>query len=483
LIIIFENNIFSAFQNPKSEDSFYWIIGTIMICSLFLIIAFYNIFNFKKPNITKKSKIQAIFLMPLLIITPITGIIILNFEKIPDIRGPYLSWMMNPSSTMTISFELKQPKDFNIEYKKETDLNYISKPITRFEKREYDGYYHYSVNLTELDANCVYLYRISGFTKDTYSFRTAPEYKDITFKFILYGDTREYSKVFDNQHIQLVQQMIKEQNLTQISFVINTGDLATSYDDIKSWNLHFYAIRDLASKIPYFVASGNHEWNSEVPWYDTSHQPAIDIQDFPSSDDSSHNVYSLNETSYAFGYGNAYFIFLGYPHAGCNKTEYLNWLEYQLKIANGTIGDGYNFIFIINHRPPFDRRDDSYNDAVDIIKSELPMIFYSGVDAFISGHNHVLAIQNITWSGDPLFPNSRNMTFLISGGGGAPLRNPKYGIWENNYSMGFYGKTIYCKRSFHYYLVEVNPIENTIKFDCFELNSGYLPEASFIYRK
>ncbi|MHA1339444.1 MAG: purple acid phosphatase family protein [Promethearchaeota archaeon] len=480
LMIVFKDDVGFSFQNPSAEDSVYWISGTIVVWAIFGLIAAYNIFNFLKKNITTKSKIQALILMPLLVFTTIGGVFYIKMETIPEVRGPYLSWMADPTTTMTVSFELKEERNFQIEYKKVTDTNWTPKiDITRLPKRDYDGFYHYIVNLTGLEPNTRYNYRIGGVTSEVLDFRTAPLEKNASFKFILYGDSREYSKTIDNQHIPLVQQILSEQNLEDILFIANTGDTASSHDDIDSWNLHFYAIKDLASHVPYFVASGNHEWDTSQPWYDTLHQPAIDIQDFPIGNDVAHDVYSLNETSYAFGLGSTYFIFLGYPHAGSNKTEYLNWVEQQLKIANGTIGSGYNFTFIFNHRPPFDRRETSYNDASDIIKTELPMEYYSGVDAFISGHNHVLAIQNITWSGDLAYPNSRNMTFLITGGGGASLRVPKYGLWENNYSMGFYGRTIYCKKTYHYYVVEVNPLQGIARFNCYELESGYLPEGSF----
>ena len=275
-----------------------------------------------------------------------------------------------------------------------------------------------------------------------------------------------------------MQQFIEEQNEEDYAFGINVGDISQDHDDVNSWNLHFLAIKDVANRMPYLVSSGNHEWNGGEPWW--GYQPALDIQDFPISDDPANDVYSRNETSFSYGYGDLFMIFLGAGDVGSRDPDYLDWLETQLKIGNGTIGSGYKFIFIIDHYPPYDRREDGYHDDVDMIETEMPMYFYSGVDAVISGHNHVLAIQNITWNGDPAYPNSRNITCLITGAGGASPRTPLYGLWENNYSMGFYGKTTFCERNFHYYSVEVDPTAGTATFKCYKLGVGYYAPASFV---
>ncbi|MBD3351196.1 MAG: hypothetical protein GF364_06895, partial [Candidatus Lokiarchaeota archaeon] len=444
-ILLFRYDVINAFMNPSYEDSTYWIMGVIGIWIIFGLIAVYMSFSTLKDNINNRSKFLGLFFLPLLLTANVGGVVYLLIENVPQQRGPYLSWMGDPKTTMTLTFEIKSSGSFDVEYKKESDSLWNNEPIsfTISDKRSSDGYYHYTANLTNLNPNTRYEYKIAGINNDIMTFNTAPDNKNTPFKILVYGDSREYSKTIDNEHIPLMKQFIEEQNEEDFAFAINNGDTATSHNDIASWNLHFLAIDDVASRMPYFVASGNHEWNMDALWWSTENQPAIDIQDFPIGDDSINDIYSLNETSYAFGYSCAYFIFLGAPHAGCNKTAYLDWLEYQLKIANGTIGDGYEFIFIYDHYPPFDRRENAYNDDVMMIKTEVPMYYYSGVDAVISGHNHVLAIQNITWSGDPAYPNSRNMTCLITGAGGASTRVPKYGLWENNYTMGFYGKTTY----------------------------------------
>ncbi len=179
----------------------------------------------------------------------------------------------------------------------------------------------------------------------------------------------------------------------------------------------------------------------------------------------------MNETSFAFGYGAAYFIFLGYPHAGSNDTAVISWLENQIAIGNSS----YRFTFVSFHRPPFDRREGGYNDAIDVIQNQCWLFHLGGVDAVLNGHNHVLAHQNITWTADP---SGRNVTYLISGAGGASLRTPLYGTWNSATSFGYSGQTIYAQRINHFFAIEVDGGAGTATFRCYDLE-GNLVYAPF----
>ncbi len=214
-----------------------------------------------------------------------------------------------------------------------------------------DGYYHYTANITGLSQNTRYYYKIPNFMDAQTSFKTAPNSSSASFKFLLYGDSREDTKLLGNQHYALVNQIRTQIDINEITFAINTGDLAREHDRVPLWNLHFDAIREVAKSVPYLVSSGNHEWNDDDSW-NFDDQPALDIQEFPIGDNPSANIYSLDEVSYSFGFANSFFIFIGLPHAGSNNTEYMNWLEQQLTIGNNS----YDFTFVTLHRPPFDDR-------------------------------------------------------------------------------------------------------------------------------
>ena len=116
--------------------------------------------------------------------------------------------------------------------------------------------------------------------------------------------------IFGNQHIPLVNQMLQNHDPLDISFVINTGDTSRTHDNVNQWNLHFYAIHDLVSQSLILWHQGTMNGILRSLWNSTENQPALDIQEFPSTE-IPNVISSLNETSYAFGYANAYFIMIG----------------------------------------------------------------------------------------------------------------------------------------------------------------------------
>lgn len=455
--------------NPEymDDDSFYWLLGLIVVLGLFALLCAYMVYNKAKNNVTIRSKLMAIIMLPILIFGTTFSFIYYGFSIVPEDRGPFLSWMDDPTTTMTVSFERKISGNYELYYGA-SEISMDSKTaFMRSELRVEDGYYHYSVELSGLTPDTKYFYQIPGFADNPIPFKTAPAGKSAKYKFMLYGDSREDNKIIDNQHIPLTNQLINQMDITELSFAINTGDLARIHDGVNLWNLHFTAIKDFAKTVPYFVASGNHEWNDNDNW-NFNDQPALDIQDFPSSNKPSINMYSLDEVSFSFAVGDVFFIFIGYPHAGSGNAEYLAWLEQQLAIGE----NAYEFTFVSLHRPPFDDREgESSDDNEDIIKSECPLFHEYHVDAVLCGHNHVLAHQNITWDGDS---SHKTVTYLIAGGGGAPPRSPQYGTWDNEYGMGFRGKTIYCKQAFHYYIVEIDGVQKTATFTAYELGGEIL---------
>ena len=70
----------------------------------------------------------------------------------------------------------------------------------------------------------------------------------------------------------------------------------------------------------------------------------------------------------------------------------------------------------------------------------------------------------------------RNVTYIISGAAGANLREPEYGNWANEYGMGFYGKTVYAEKIYHYYLVEIDGTMGTATFTAYSLKGDIIEQ-------
>jgi hypothetical protein len=468
VFIIFSGDVIDAFlELGTDDDAIYWVVGTIAAIVLLGLLTTYMVYNKVKNNVTRRSKGLALVFLPLLIFGTGFSLYYIIGSIVPEDRGPYLSWMNDPTTTMTVSFERKTSGDYSLFYgaSESTMTNEI--PFTRLAIRTEDGYYHYIANITGLSPNTKYYYNIPDFVGGSIPFKTAPNSPTASYKFLPYGDSREANRLFDNQHGALITQLREQIDITELAFAINTGDTAREHDRPGLWNIHFDNVRELAKSVPYFVASGNHEWNNDDNW-NFGAQPALDIQDFPIGDNPSANLYTLDEISYSFGYANAFFIFIGYPHGGSNNTEYMNWLEQQLAIGNSS----FDFTFVSLHRPPFDdRQGTDSDDNLNIIKNECPLFHNYSVEAVLSGHNHLISHMNISWDSDP---NGRDITYIISGGAGADLREPELGPWDSKYGYGFRGDVIFAKRAYNYYIIEVNGAAGTAKFTAYELGGAVL---------
>ncbi len=372
-------------------------------------------------------------------------------EELPTTRGPYLSWSRSPTTTMTITWERLESQSHQLHWG--VDPTALSETVSLSPPRTCrdDRYYHYSVTLEGLQPGTRYYYRIPGVQEDPVSFRTAPGDPDTRFTFIIYGDSREKTKGPTNQHDQLIAHINDRFAPGELAFAVNTGDLARKHSSVRGWDLHFDAIATLSRHTPYMPVSGNHDWNTDTT--DELNQPMNLIHELPAGDLPEEGIGGLRETSWAFGYGAAYIIGLGMPHAGqVGNTEVNRWFEQQLAIGAAD----YRFTFVLFHTPPFDRRGGGYNDSTSVLAHQAQLIHGYGTDAVFNGHNHVLAHQVIRWDPTACDPDVRPVSYIISGGGGAELRSAVEGSWNDSYGYGFYGQTLNAQSVNHYYTVEVD---------------------------
>jgi Purple acid Phosphatase, N-terminal domain/Calcineurin-like phosphoesterase len=380
-------------------------------------------------------------------------------EEVPSTRGPFLSWTRAPTTTMTITWERLVSQPHRVQWGTNpgalSETAHVSAP-TRCRD---DRYFHYTVTLEGLTPGTRYYYRIPGVQDEPAVFGTAPDDRDAKFTFIVYGDSREKATGATNQHNQIIAQINQRYPAGEVAFVLNTGDLVREHTSVRGWDLHFHAIGDLARHSPYLVASGNHDWNTDSA--DESSQPTNLMHELPAVDHPTEGIGGLRETSYAIGYGAAYLIVLGLPHTGhIGDTEVNRWLTEQLTIGT----DHYRFVFVAFHMPPFDRRNQGYQDTTDVLAHQAQLLHSFGVDAVFNGHNHVLAHQVIRWDPTACDPDVRPVSYFISGGGGADLREAAEGSWSDTYGFGFYGQTLNAQSMNHYYAVEVDGAAGTATF-------------------
>lgn len=330
--------------------------------------------------------------------------------------GPYLSWVNDPRTTMTISWRTAREGDGLVEFG--PDSSYGSTGVDSA-----IGELH-SVELTGLEPSTEYHYRVlssSGEIGVNHTFSTA-NFPDEPFSFVAYGDTRTN----DDDRALVVSRILQ----VNPDLVFNTGDLVEDGNYESQWRLWFSTNQMLLEDKPYFVAIGNHEHNAPI-YYDYWHFPG-------------------NEQWYSVNYGNAHFI--------CLSTEtYLygdqrSWLESDLAAAS----DSALWIFVFFHKPPYSSGSHGSSNAVRNAWCSLFETY--GVDIVFNGHDHHYERSLVN-----------GVYYIVTGGGGAPLRPVGASSW-----------TIYSESTLHCCGVTIEDSLLTLDaikpdgtiFDSFSINKG-----------
>jgi len=266
------------------------------------------------------------------------------------------------------------------------------------------------------------------------------------FSFVAYGDTRsgsgpggdaeivhpEHSKVMDG-----VLQKVRERAATAfpVRFVLQSGDAVLRGQNGTMWNTGFTPIieRLTRANVPYFFTTGNH---------DVTTAPAGD----PERAIGLHNTLTAMSRlippegsprrlsgypTYAFGYGNAFFIAIDSNIAA--DTTQLSWVASQLA---GLDRARYTHVVAFFHHPPYssgphgggsaDPVPGTGRKAPDRVEAQttairtlyMPLFRKHHVRMLVTGHDHLYDhwVERYDEAGV-----TYRMDTLVTGGGGAPL--------------------------------------------------------------
>jgi hypothetical protein len=312
-------------------------------------------------------------------------------------KGPYLSWISDPSTTITVSFEIHEPCTLYVDYgltpaygNTLIDTTFSAKHVVTIEGLSPGTLYHYRVRTS------------TGYISGDNTFKTAPIGSPFTFA--VFGDNRSDSSA----HQVVVNTMLNYSP----DFVLNTGDLVSDGTQIIEWNTFFNIEENLLRNSPYMPAVGNHEdpENIECRFYYLFELPN-------------------NEKWYSFDYGNAHFI--------CLDTEtdivgsQMTWLVNDLAMANQN--PDIDWIIVYFHKPPYS--SSSHGSDLYVRYTLTPIFMEYDVDLVFSGHDHDYE-RSIPING---------VTYIVTGGGGAPL-----------YSAGVSYFTVYSESAYHFVLITIN---------------------------
>jgi hypothetical protein len=290
---------------------------------------------------------------------------------------------------------------------------------------------HHEVQLSGLQPYTNYYYRVDG--GRIASFRSAAAPDQTTYRFAVYGDSREGALT----HRMIVARMLK----ARPDFVIHTGDLVELGNCQSCWDEFFMIAAPLLRSAPLYPTLGNHE-DDQSPFADTDY---FDIFHLPGV-----------ERWYAFDYGNARFISLkadGYPTGVYFPVqEQMDWLEQELE------NNDKPWLFVYFHLSVFTSTGEEFLET-GLRQRLVPLFEHYGVNAVFMGHKH--SYERVVRNG---------VTYITTAGGGATLydlKQPETGSQT-------------AAHAYHFVLVDVSgeqlhaqAIDRSGKvIDTFELNAG-----------
>jgi hypothetical protein len=256
------------------------------------------------------------------------------------------------------------------------------------------------------------------------------------FSFVAYGDTRSSGdpnvpgdgQIIQPEHSRLVDRVIsRTRELAStpfpIRFVLQSGDAVLRGTDAAMWNVSFNPIIERLTKsadVPYFFAVGNHEVAGAEGGRAQGLQNTLTaMSKLIPAEGSPRRLNGY--LTYAFGYGNSFFIALDSTIA--DDAVQLAWTRNQLERLDRR---RYRHVIVFFHHPAFSSGPHSRvsGDAAvpeaqtaAIRNLWLPLFRKHHVDLTIAGHEHLLDhwVEHYVDQG-----TTYRMDHVVTGGGGAP---------------------------------------------------------------
>ena len=213
------------------------------------------------------------------------------------------------------------------------------------------------------------------------------------FSFVVFGDNRAGDPACDAVYKKVLAAALERKP----DFIVNTGDQIDKPGNIEHWKRFWELSKSVA--VPYYLTVGNHDIHMEVAGSEDTYKAQVDLP--------GHELY------YSFVAGNSLFIVLDSYITGEDKRitgEQLKWLEQVLAASK----QKHTFVFVHHPLYPEKGKGKHHGNSLDRYKVErdrLHALFMKHkVTAVLAGHEHLYLRKNID-----------GVTYIITGGGGAPL--------------------------------------------------------------
>jgi len=351
------------------------------------------------------------------------------------VRGPYLSTPGEDSKGygVRLNWETDLPAQGSVEVIR-ADAPDIRPPVTVV--RTHNSATRQSVSIEGLAASATYRYTLSATAGNSdvassgpTTFKT-PAGREAPFRFAVYGDMRYPGHV---AHRTIVEALVREAP----ALVFNTGDLTDVGSEESNWQKYFEITAPMGAITPVVPALGNHDADrhglgAPIAW-SLFGVPAKGPPGWTSLD-----------------LGGVHFVILSTNEM--RNPAQRDWLREDLARARRRHARA---IFAFCHEGPWSHALHAGESIM--VHDYAPILAAAQVDVLFSGHDHIYERGvGVTPAG--------NLDYVVSGGGGAPLYNPRCQAASGPPPVNVPGALPPCPPSvavltntYHYIMVEVGP--------------------------
>lgn len=318
-----------------------------------------------------------------------------------SVEQVHLSLASKDRTKMGVSWVTLSAKDTQVQYSEnKEDIggengDEVTGAINTYTQAGWIGTIHKAM-MTNLKPATQYYYRVGspadGLWSEIFSFKTFdPSAKSINYAVVAdmgYGENSDHT-------IERINALV---DAGEVDMVIHNGDIGYADGYMAHWDTFLNKVQSIASRVPYMVTPGNHEFWYNFAAYKARFYMPSNGDNGDAGDGSGDNMY------YSWNYGNVHFVAMNSETAVDTPDFHKNQLKWFDSVQSAVDRAQTPFLVAHFHRPMYCSNEASCTkskEAPNRLTKEAEELFHaSKVDLVLTGHVHEYERSAPVYKGD-----------------------------------------------------------------------------------